>query len=592
MATTTHGLAILTNSCVKPPIDPKTGLSTSFHDRKYHSFPHCNEADAEEYIENEDHSGQEYSSNHVFSSPANDLISRELSNANDEEFYDKLVQLKNEHKKTLALCEKLYKRKISREHVGGRTNGFVGTMPTPSEQRGLITNGHEFNDNNGDEEIDIRTSVRESYSKPPTGRPPISPGARTTTIGSRPLATVPRPRPSSAPVFKPGALTRSLDEEVWQKIIDERRRAAEAKADEQVEDDTREEDTSRERWEMTQSETYDNPQLSTALSRIEDMWENFSIENYAPRNERPSSASVTRREKERKVQEWRHRITIPKPFKMTIREDNKEKKESKILKECQEAYLERQKEEEIECEKKFKASPAPAHIYLPMYDEIMEKKEARRRYVKQYSQDLLKSQEQPFTFLKREESKRQHKRRNSAPQIEVRKSQTFKAKPAPMFLYDNSVEDKIKEEEEYRKIRIKMRSKVLLKTANLPPSMEARKQIETERRKERSIKGKKKNNYKPKVNHEVPDYDELYRHFQKELARRKREREATVMQPFQLQSTQTRSTKDKILRDMQKDEENLAENRWPYKNSRLPPKRNLGMSITNLYLLGKLCNFI
>jgi protein FAM161A len=66
--------------------------------------------------------------------------------------------------------------------------------------------------------------------------------------------------------------------------------------------------------------------LSGAMSQIEDMWEEFSIEDYYPRSrQRPSSATVTRKERNKKEKEWRHRITIPKPFKMTIREENKEK---------------------------------------------------------------------------------------------------------------------------------------------------------------------------------------------------------------------------------------------------------------------------
>lgn len=34
----------------------------------------------------------------------------------------------------------------------------------------------------------------------------------------------------------------------------------------------------------------------------------------------------------------------------------------------------RAKQEELECQKKFKATPPPAHIFMPLFDEIMESK--------------------------------------------------------------------------------------------------------------------------------------------------------------------------------------------------------------------------
>ena len=50
----------------------------------------------------------------------------------------------------------------------------------------------------------------------------------------------------------------------------------------------------------------------------------------------------------------------------------------------------------------------------------------------------------------------------------------FRAKPFPEHLFDNVHSEKMKEEEEYRKIRIKMRSKEMLKSSSLPPNMKNR----------------------------------------------------------------------------------------------------------------------
>ncbi|XP_060074580.1 protein FAM161B-like [Ylistrum balloti] len=580
MATAHHSLAVLTNACVKPPVDPKTGLSASFNERTLASLIHYGDEYAEEKDEMFDDEGQtrgDYLPGLALSDPASKDIPRELNNLPDDKFYEKLIQLKSEHKKTLAICEKLYNRKINSDQ-GDNVNGFVSYADFGKVPVHLAKNEETYiSEVNGVQppEMFSRNSLNESASKPPTGRPAQSPGIRTVpSPGIRTLpvkrTTVPKERPSSAPT-RSGSLNlaRSLEEEVWLKIAAERKAAREAKEDEPVE-----------RYETTQSETYETPELTTALADIDDMWDNFSIEEYAPRAKRPSSATVTRKEKEK---EWRHRITIPKPFKMTIREMNKEKKISQIQKEQEEKLQQKYKEEEMECQKKFKASPVPAHIYLPMYDEIAEKNETRRRYIQEYSKELLKSQERPFNFMKREEDKKKHRRVKSAPISDdnVRKSTSFKAKPVPTSVIDNSVNDKIMEEEEYRKIRIKMRSEELLKAATLPPNMEARKQYEQIKKRDKQVKNKRKAQFQPKVNHEVPDYDELYRHFQKELARRKRERESTVVKPFQLNTMHLKSTQDRIIKDIERDEENMKENRWPYKNPRVTP-RSLGTLSTSL----------
>ncbi|OWF45708.1 protein FAM161A-like [Mizuhopecten yessoensis] len=584
MATTHHSLAVLTNACVKPPIDPKTGLSTSLNERTLSSLMHYGDEYGEEKDEMFDDEGRtrfENLSGLVLSDPANKAIPTELNNLTDDEFYEKLIQLKREHKKTLAICEKLYKRKVGVEQSNTQ-NGFVseanfGTVPSDFANQEIHSTLHNSPLNGfRNHDQSNRSSFGESSHKPPTGRPPPSPGAR--TMPSAGLRTMPvdrtfatKTRPSSAPT-RGGSLSlaRSLEEEVWLKIAAERKAGREAEDNEPVE-----------RYEQTQSETYESPELTTAMADIDDMWDNFSIEEYAPRPERPSSATITRKEKAEK--QWRHRITIPKPFKMTIREMNKEKKITEVQKEFEEKLQQKYKEEEMECQKKFKAAPVPAHVYLPMYDEIAEKNEARRRYIRDYSKELLKSQEKPFNFTKREADKKKHRRVKSAPISDdgVRKSSTFKAQPVPVSVLDDSVNDKIMEEEEYRKIRIKMRSEELLNAASLPPNMEARKQYDQNKKRDKQVKNKRKARFQPKVNHDVPDYDELYRHFQKELARRKRERESTVVRPFQLNTMHLQSTRDRIVKDIERDEENMKENRWPYKNPRVTP-RSLGTLSTSL----------
>lgn len=566
---TTHGLTVLAHSCIKPPRNPKTGLSSTLHERAsaYHTFILQNpDRDIKvTSIDQEDHE-ELGRSVPVYTNPAIDDISSQLQDLDDNEFYQKLLQLKNEHKKTLYLCEQLYKKKVGDEP---QPNGvLLDNVPTSSYIH--------LNDRREDDRPEDKYVQRDVYhtatsaSKPPTGRQQfqISPSAKKSGFSTMPL-----PRPSSAPVYRRrGSLTKSLEEEVWAKIASERGIQRES-----VDSDT---ELNTERLLKTSDDLLrnsDDAELEAAITRIGDMWENFSVEDYAPRHlrERPSSASITKKEKKEK--EWRHRITIPKPFKMTLREYSKEKTKSRIQLEHEQKLMEEKLEEELECQKKFKAQPVPAHVYLPLYDEINEKNEARKRYIKQYSQDLLKSQEKPFKFLTREREKEKHTRTYSAP-VEREDDLTFKARPVPGYLYDSSIDDQLKEEEEYRKIRIKLRAEELYHKSKMPENMEMRQKIKEVKSKEKKIKSKRKSASANKVKHEVPDYEELYRHFQKELLRRKQEREGTVVKPFKL-STASTSKRERILDDMKRDEEILKENRWPYMTPRSTPRKGLGISL-------------
>jgi protein FAM161A len=570
---TSHTLSQMTNSCIKPPVDPQTGLSSTMHERPKPSMSYLIDEFSNGYVDEDErqHWYEEGSPDLVASKPALQSIARNLSNCTDDEFYEKLTQLKTEHKKTLILCEKLYKEKINQQNNGGDIDiGVSGMSPTARPVKVTSTlNGHVNPSMSVGRSIDFE-GLENDYERvgelaaAMSAKPPL-PLSKTQRISHSPT-DIPVCRPSSAPIHRRGSLTKSLEEEVWKSISDRREKSA---------------FRSYEEDHVEQNQSYgdnENPELSGAMSQIEDMWEEFSIEDYYPRSrQRPSSATVTRKERNKKEKEWRHRITIPKPFKMTIREENKEKTLSQTQIELEEQRKRQETEEEIECSKKFKSTPVPAHVYLPLFDEIMEQQEAKRRYIKHSSKELLKSQEKPFKFHYRERSKERDTRISSAPQQRVSKSKhMFKANPVPDYLYDNTVYDKILEEEEYRKIRMKMRSEELLKTSSLPPNMETMQRAKEMKAKEKAIRRKKKHYSKTKVNHEVPDYDELYLQFQKELARRKNERDGTVVRPFNLYTENMRSSRDKIISDIESDEQTLKENRWPFTNPRTTPRRSLG----------------
>lgn len=285
------------------------------------------------------------------------------------------------------------------------------------------------------------------------------------------------------------------------------------------------------------------PQRSSALDVVEDMWEGFSVYDYPPDASPP-------REKQPKKNEWTPQITIPKPFSMSIREAKKKTKQmtrSQII--LQEDLKKKKEKEEAELHKKFRAQPVPATTFLPLYDEITRQNELRRYQVRELSKAILKSTEKPFKFVKREEEKRHMRRTKSLSNLadfenkKVVKNQ-FKANPYPDHLFDLTLADKIAEKEEYRAIRMRMRSQEMLAASRLPPNMEARGEEYTlgQFRSKLNKEGNKnafmtkEHKFRPQINPDIPEFDDLHRQFEKEMRNKKREKEPTVVEPFNLRT--------------------------------------------------------
>ncbi|KAL0869176.1 hypothetical protein ABMA27_007462 [Loxostege sticticalis] len=93
-------------------------------------------------------------------------------------------------------------------------------------------------------------------------------------------------------------------------------------------------------------------------------------------------------------------ITIPKPFKMTERDE-----EDRIVHELR--SLRKSFSEDMlhqKCERKqFRAKPVPIESRIPLYDKILEDQAMRRAITKINSEAELRAQMKPFSFTKREE---------------------------------------------------------------------------------------------------------------------------------------------------------------------------------------------
>uniref|UniRef100_A0A669P514 Protein FAM161A n=1 Tax=Phasianus colchicus TaxID=9054 RepID=A0A669P514_PHACC len=312
--------------------------------------------------------------------------------------------------------------------------------------------------------------------------------------------------------------------------------------------------------------------LLFAKERIARMWDGFSVDDYIPprKHSLPSAAAARTTWKQKA---WSPKITVPKPFQMTIREARKKEQnvKSKSQIEMENNLLKKQLEEEAECQKKFRATPVPAAVFLPLYHEIVQRNEERRKSVKERSKLRLLASQKPFKFIEREkqrdEIRKMQLRDLSTP---AKKTKPFKAKPVPRYIYSPSVRDRLQEEELYREIRIRMRAEELLRNASLPTSRLAPKDVN--KKKKHKCAEPKEMEHKPKIQPRVPDFDRLHQKFQKRLRQKQQVKHLTVCEPFHLRTPYIPSNKGKVLRDIQEDEERLKETRWPYASPRRKPQ--------------------
>ncbi|NXJ92333.1 F161A protein, partial [Corythaixoides concolor] len=312
---------------------------------------------------------------------------------------------------------------------------------------------------------------------------------------------------------------------------------------------------------------------SFAKECIEKMWDGFSVEAYISHSKHSLPTSPAFRTIQKKQKAWSPKVTVPKPFQMTIREARKKEQnvKSKSQMEMENNLLKKQLEEEAECQKKFRANPVPATVFLPLYREIVQRNEERRRSVKERSKLKLLASQKPFKFIEQEKQRNEIRKMQlrdlSAPEM---KTKLFKAKPVPKCVYSPAVTDKLKEEELYREIRIRMRAEELLRNSSLPTSRLALK--DTNKKKKHKCVEPKETEHKPKIKSNVPDFELLHQKFQKRLLQQKQVKHLTVCEPFHLRTPYIPSNKGKILKDIQEDEEKLKETRWPYASPRRKPQ--------------------
>ena len=293
----------------------------------------------------------------------------------------------------------------------------------------------------------------------------------------------------------------------------------------------------------TSPEPENDPFASPGESTIETMWDNFSVEEYAPPLKHKSDPKAGISKPVAKTVLSR-RVTIPEPFVMTIRDEARPKRrKSRALIAAEREKLEREMQEELECLKKFRALPVPATTYVPV-DEM---KRQGRDQEGQLGCEKVVEPIKPFRFMKREEEKcLRNQQRQRDEMTDTRETLQFRAKPVPQSILSPRVSEELKEREEYRRILIKVRSHEMLARAQLPKNMQEKQKrdsLKKQRLEEMQNRAlvTEEHTFRPKIRRQVPDHDQLYCHFQEQLAARKEVKPATTPKPFLLRTASTPS---------------------------------------------------
>ncbi|XP_068837110.1 protein FAM161A [Capricornis sumatraensis] len=324
--------------------------------------------------------------------------------------------------------------------------------------------------------------------------------------------------------------------------------------------------------------------MTYAKELINNMWTNFSVEDYIQFED----VNLPVLEKQRKrPKEWVPRITVPEPFQMTVREQKKKEESMKSKSDIEMVHkLLKKQEEESECKKKFRANPVPAFVFLPLYHDIVKQNEVRRRAMKERNKEALLASQKPFKFVAREEQKQAVREKQLKDFFKSKKkTNRFKARPVPRSTYGSTINDKLTEEELYKNIRAHQRTQDFLQNPSPLPYSPARRSFAT--RKSRGPEQAEKSKYKHRVRRQTADLEDQLERYQKHHSEQKYPKFLPVCEPCDLQAASHSSTKrEKILADIEADEENLKETRWPY----LSPRRASPVRDANTKPAPRSCN--
>ncbi|OCT65144.1 protein FAM161B isoform X1 [Xenopus laevis] len=236
-------------------------------------------------------------------------------------------------------------------------------------------------------------------------------------------------------------------------------------------------------------------------------------------------------------------VTVPRPFQMTLREaDRKDKLKLNGFLGTVDTTIDAESLEDQECLKQFRAQPVPSKVFMPLYDELMEEHEAKKKAHILKRKEFLLATQKPFSFLAKEEERKKKTISRSETAPPGKQQQRRTNSDSYRTILDPALSDKLREAELLRKINSQIRAKVMLENSAAPIPLNSR---ERDPQTSTLLKTKQEHlsylqqnlTFQPHIKTAVPDFQKLYKMFQKESLMNQKVKEPTRNKPFTLHTS-------------------------------------------------------
>ncbi|XP_056446733.1 LOW QUALITY PROTEIN: protein FAM161B [Gadus chalcogrammus] len=205
---------------------------------------------------------------------------------------------------------------------------------------------------------------------------------------------------------------------------------------------------------------------------------------------------------------------------------------------------------EAECQKKFRALPVPRHVTLPLYRQMTEQRETRRKQCLDQRKDFLLSSQKPFCFQGRERERREKdgnvesSRAGSSVRLAETVPSTAAAGTAASVkeAKQAGVSPPGTNEELGKKTNLGphggniKNSTAPNKTRNAPTSS-SKPRCSDQTKKQMLGFLDEKPSFQPRISQQVPDFSSRHKAFQAAVLRKAEMRDSTKCQPFHLRTS-------------------------------------------------------
>nr|XP_046268621.1 protein FAM161B isoform X2 [Scatophagus argus] len=204
--------------------------------------------------------------------------------------------------------------------------------------------------------------------------------------------------------------------------------------------------------------------------------------------------------------------------------------------------MSKEEEAEAECQKKFCAIPVPSCVTQPLYQEMMELREKERKQCHEQRREFLLSIQKPFSFLERENEKRE---KLIAMLNQVSRDQKRKAaivrRSSHKEVKDSS-DSEVKDQELCRQVNPQTSAQHDNPTVSGSPKLRTAERT----RKEKLQFLYERPSFHPKIIHQVPDFNKLHKALQTEALRKTQSNEVIKCQPFHLRTSALPARKSRM----------------------------------------------